>query len=124
MNRHLRRSLAANSPKNPLQVKPQLKAELVGPYLPLVNHSPQLQSLLYDVDLLPEQINTAKNCHRFIVICELFKISIISAKFDESTRGLLATESEEEMKNFAAQLNDCVEKYREIVDFINVDRKQ
>jgi hypothetical protein len=54
----------------------QIKAayEATQPYRKLINETPELLSLLYDIDLLPEQIRLYVNAMRMIAICELFKI--------------------------------------------------
>lgn len=43
------------------------------PFRKIINKSPALTSLLYDLDLLPEQIVLQVNALRMIVICELMK---------------------------------------------------
>lgn len=48
--------------------------EKVAPYLEQIARTPALLSLLYDVDLLPEQIVTAANARRMIALCECFKV--------------------------------------------------
>lgn len=48
--------------------------EAVQPYRKLVNETPALLSLLYDLDLMPEQIRMYVNASRLIAVCELFKM--------------------------------------------------
>ncbi len=48
--------------------------EAVQPYRKQVNETPALLSLLYDIDLLPEQIRLYVNAGRMIAVCELFKL--------------------------------------------------
>ena len=45
----------------------------VEPYLAQINNTPELLSMLYDLDLLPEQIRYAANASRMIAICELMQ---------------------------------------------------
>lgn len=45
----------------------------MAPYRKTINETPALQSLLYDIDLLPEQIRLPVNVGRMIAVCELFK---------------------------------------------------
>lgn len=48
--------------------------EAIQPYRKQINESPALLSLLYDIDLLPEQIRLYVNAVRMIAVCELFKL--------------------------------------------------
>ena len=45
----------------------------IQPYRKQVNETPALLSLLYDLDLLPEQIRLMVNAGRMIAFCEVFK---------------------------------------------------
>ena len=45
----------------------------IAPYRKQVTETPALLSLLYDIDLLPEQIRIPVNVGRMIAVCELFK---------------------------------------------------
>jgi hypothetical protein len=45
--------------------------EATEPYRKQINETPELQSLLYDIDLLPEQIRLFVNAVRMIAFCEL-----------------------------------------------------
>lgn len=47
--------------------------EAVQPYRKQVNETPALLSLLYDIDLLPEQIRLPVNALRMAAFCEVFK---------------------------------------------------
>ena len=49
-------------------------ADAVQPFRKQVNDSPALTSLLYDIDLLPEQIRLFANAKRMIAICLMFKV--------------------------------------------------
>jgi hypothetical protein len=51
---------------------------LIQPYRKQVSDTPRLLSLLYDLDLLPEQISSSINAARMIAICELFKMLPVS----------------------------------------------
>jgi hypothetical protein len=46
---------------------------VIAPFRQQINDTPALTSLLYDVDLLPEQIKLYANAKRMIAICILFK---------------------------------------------------
>lgn len=48
-------------------------ATCVGPYRKMINETPELLSLLYDIDLLPEQIVLRVNAVRMAAFCEVFK---------------------------------------------------
>ncbi len=48
--------------------------EATQPYRQFINENPPLLSLLYDIDLLPEQIRLYVNANRMIAVCELFKL--------------------------------------------------
>ncbi len=56
--------------------KEEIKAasEATQPYRTFINENPALLSLLYDIDLLPEQIRLYVNATRMIAVCELFKL--------------------------------------------------
>jgi hypothetical protein len=47
--------------------------EAVQPYRAQVSGTPALLSILYDIDLLPEQIRLMINAARMIAFCEVFK---------------------------------------------------
>lgn len=47
--------------------------EAMVPYRKQISSTPGLLSLLYDIDLLPEQIRLPVNVGRMIAVCELFK---------------------------------------------------
>lgn len=49
-------------------------SDAVKPYREQINKTPALLSLLYDIDLLPEQIRLYVNANRMIAVCELFKL--------------------------------------------------
>lgn len=49
-------------------------AEAVQSYRKQISDNPALLSLLYDVDLMPEQIKLYVNVNRMVAICELFKM--------------------------------------------------
>jgi len=46
--------------------------EIVTPYCKQINESPALLSILYDIDLLPEQIRLPVNAIRMAAFCVLF----------------------------------------------------
>lgn len=47
--------------------------EETRPYRKQINETPALLSLLYDIDLLPEQIRLPVNATRMVAFCEVFK---------------------------------------------------
>lgn len=47
--------------------------EIVKPYRKQISETPELLSILYDIDLLPEQIKLPVNAIRMAAFCELFK---------------------------------------------------
>ncbi len=49
--------------------------ETVQPYRQYINDTPELLSLLYDIDLLPEQIMLRVNAIRLVAFCEVWKRS-------------------------------------------------
>lgn len=46
----------------------------MAPYRKQINDTPALMSLLYDIDLLPEQIRLPVNVGRMIAVCAIFKL--------------------------------------------------
>lgn len=48
-------------------------AEAIKPYRKQINETPELLSILYDIDLLPEQIGYMANARRMIAVCVLMK---------------------------------------------------
>lgn len=51
----------------------QMAREMCAPYSEQINATPALLSLLYDIDLLPEQIRLPVNAVRMSAVCECFK---------------------------------------------------
>lgn len=47
--------------------------EMSAPYRDQINSTPALLSLLYDIDLMPEQIRLPVNAVRMSAVCECFK---------------------------------------------------
>lgn len=45
----------------------------IQPYRKQVNDTPELLSILYDLDLLPEQIQTRINAMRLVAFCDIFR---------------------------------------------------
>jgi hypothetical protein len=58
---------------DPSEDEIQAARAVVARYRKQVNETPPLLSLLYDIDLLPEQIVRYVNAKRLVVFCELFK---------------------------------------------------
>lgn len=46
--------------------------EILKPYLKQINSTPMLMSLLYDIDMLPEQTVTVAGAIRLAAFCELW----------------------------------------------------
>ena len=63
-------------------------AEILGGYLSLINSTPAILSLLYDADLLPEQIVTMREAVCVAAVCEAYKAALSSVS--ERERGLVA----------------------------------
>lgn len=58
----------------PTEEEIRAAGEATQPYRQFINENPPLLSLLYDIDLLPEQIRLYVNATRMIAVCELFKL--------------------------------------------------
>lgn len=48
--------------------------EIMRPYLSQVNSTPELLSLLYDIDMLPEQTVTVPGAVRLVAFCCLWEL--------------------------------------------------
>jgi len=59
--------------ETPEKTEAETAQEAVAPYCKQINSTPALMSLLYDIDLLPEQIHLAVNARRMAAFCEVFK---------------------------------------------------
>jgi len=57
--------------------------EVTRPYRKYINDTPDLTSVLYDIDLLPEQIRLPVNATRMAAFCELWKNGIAAFTRDE-----------------------------------------
>lgn len=60
--------------RGPLDDEIKAATEATMPYREQINNTPALLSLLYDIDLLPEQIRLYVNAVRMAAVCELFKL--------------------------------------------------
>jgi len=49
---------------------------IMEPYLPLINETPPLLSLLYDANLLPEQVVTVNAAVAIAVACEAYRLGL------------------------------------------------
>ncbi len=58
----------------PSEVEVRAARDATLPYLGQINDTPALLSLLYDIDLLPEQIRLFVNARRMAAFCEIFKL--------------------------------------------------
>lgn len=58
--------------RKPTEQEIKTAQEMVQPYRAQVSGTPALLSLLYDIDLLPEQIRLPVNAARMIAVCALF----------------------------------------------------
>lgn len=52
----------------------RMAQEMSAPYRDQINTTPALLSLLYDIDLLPEQVRLPVNAIRMSAVCECFKL--------------------------------------------------
>lgn len=52
---------------------------IMQPYLQMINETPNLLSLLYDVDLLPEQCNSVNAAVAMAAVCEAYLLGQASA---------------------------------------------
>ncbi len=59
---------------DPTEEEIKAAGEMTQPYRKQINETPALLSLLYDIDLLPEQIRLAVNAGRMVAVCEIFKV--------------------------------------------------
>ena len=66
----------SNSPMiyQPTEEEITAAQDVTKPYRKQVSDSPALTSLLYDIDLLPEQIRLFVNAKRMVAVCMLFKL--------------------------------------------------
>lgn len=48
--------------------------EMLSGYLSFINHRPRLISLLYDIDMLPEQTVTRAGAMRLVGLCEVWRM--------------------------------------------------
>jgi hypothetical protein len=56
------------------RAKAQARAdEMMKPYLDQINSTPELLSLLYDIDMLPEQTTSIIGATRLAAFCEVWK---------------------------------------------------
>ena len=58
---------------------------LINPFLELVNSTPELLSLLFDLDLMPEQVHSIRDALYFYTICEAFRMGRNSALADSNS---------------------------------------
>lgn len=59
---------------NPTDEEIKAAYDVTQQYRKFINENPALLSLLYDIDLLPEQIRLFVNARRMAAVCELFKL--------------------------------------------------
>lgn len=52
---------------------------ILQPYLQMINETPDLLSLLYDVDMLPEQTVTVRGAVAVSAVCEAYRMGQASA---------------------------------------------
>lgn len=55
---------------------------ILQPYLKTINETPDLLSLLYDVNMLPEQTVTVRGAIGVVAVCEAYKMGQESATHD------------------------------------------
>lgn len=59
--------------REPTEDEIKAAAEMTQPYRKEISSTPALLSLLYDIDLLPEQIRLPVNAVRMIAVCMIFR---------------------------------------------------
>jgi len=59
--------------KAPTSKQKEIAQRMTQGYRQQINETPALLSLLYDIDLMPEQIVLPVNAVRMSAVCELFK---------------------------------------------------
>lgn len=59
--------------RRPTKEERELAQKIVAPYRKQINDTPLLLSVLYDIDLIPEQIMLPVNGIRCAAFCEVFK---------------------------------------------------
>lgn len=47
--------------------------DIIAPFCGFINERPALLSLLYDIDMLPEQTVTRAGAYRLVALCEVWK---------------------------------------------------
>jgi hypothetical protein len=57
----------------------QVVQGILQPYLQVINETPDLLSLLYDVNLLPEQCRTVNSAVAVLAVCEAYRMGQASA---------------------------------------------
>lgn len=60
--------------------EPEKAQEIMKDYRPLINSTPVLRSLLYDVDMMPEQTVTVRGAISVAAVCEAFKAGVEAGK--------------------------------------------
>jgi len=53
-------------------------SNILQPYLTMINETPVLLSLLYDADVLPEQISSARDAIFVAAICTAYQLGVYS----------------------------------------------
>ena len=55
---------------------------IISPFLELINSTPELLSLLYDLDIMPEQVASIRDALYLYTVCEAFRLGRKSALDD------------------------------------------
>jgi hypothetical protein len=72
--------------EDPPEISPDAIGMILKRYIPLINATPELLSLLYDADMLPEQATRARHAIMIAAVCEAYKAGT-QARKDKEEKG-------------------------------------
>lgn len=81
---------ASGSERDGPEVGEDAVAKILAPYLPTINSTPDLLSILYDADLMPEQTVTVRGAICVVAVCEAYKAAIRPQPSGETREQLAA----------------------------------